>query len=419
MSDGSAIQGVSKTRIYGSMTILILVIAIANVDRFAFSIILDPLKKEFGMSDTMAGFLTGSAFALFYATFGIPVARIADTVNRRKVIAVAVGLWSIATALCGVAQTQLQLFIFRMSVGIGEAGATPPSHSLIANYFPPEKRALPMASLYVGAMMGSSLVFFVGGWLAQQYGWRIMLLAVGLPGVIISVLAWVFLVEKRPATPLPSFGAMASETWAVGKILFGNPAYVHLMIGYTFFGFVSFGVTHWDTAYFARSFSMSIPEVTKAIGASTLIAGLIGVVSGGFIGQLLAKRGLKWFAIFPACCMLLCTPFFLGKYMISDFKLAVLSMIIGSTILIAFVGPFFAAVQAVVTDRERSTAVALVVFFANILGYGLGPVIVGFLSDLFAAEHGVMSLRYALPIATLVMPWAAAHIYYASRLFKV
>ena len=402
------------------MAILFLVIAIANVDRHAFSIILDSIKHEFGLSDAMAGFLTGSAFALFYATFGIPVARLADTTNRRKLIGAAVGLWSAATALCGVAQSSVQLFIFRMTVGIGEAGATPPSHSLIANYFPPEKRAFPFSLLYVGAMLGSASVFYVGGMLAESYGWRMMLIFIGLPGIPIGLLAWFFLLEKRPSGPLPSISKMATDTVSVGRGLFANVAYRHLMIGYMLFGFQAFGVTHWDVSFLARTFDMQLKEVTQAIAYTTLIAGLIGVLGGGAIATFITKRyGLKWLAIFPAICLLLSFPFHLAKYLAPTFELAVIFMLVGSTVSIGFVGSFFASVQAVITDKERSTAVAIIVFLANIIGYGGGPVVVGFLSDLFEPTQGVMSLRYALAVAICVVPWSAAHLYYASRHFKV
>jgi len=397
------------------IVILALVMLFNTADRFVLSILVEPLKAEFGLSDTMLGLLIGPAFAILYATVGIPVARLADVGNRRTIIVWALGAWSAMTALCGMAQNFVQLFIFRVGVGIGEAGATPPSHSLIASYYPPEKRPFAFSFINMGGAIGTVLVYVVGSWVAQEYGWRVLLIAMGIPGIMLAFIARFLLVENRPSQPVPPILSIFSESVVAGKELFKIPAYRHLAATFTIYGFVSLGAFQWDIAFFMRSFELSLAQVSGIYGVAALAASLTGLFIGGLLGNYLSKRDISWLAKFPAIAVFCAFPFFLGKYMLPNFYMAIASMAIGSLLLIMFVGPFYAAVQAVSGDRNRGMAIALLIFLTNIIGFALGSFLTGLMSNLFVGIAGAHSLRYALTLVVLLLPWAGTHVFLASR----
>jgi len=398
-----------------SMVILFLMMVFASADRFVFSLLIVPVKAEFGLSDTMMGLLTGPAFAILYATLGIPVARIADVGNRRAVISIALALWSSMTVLCGMATTLVQLFIFRIGVGIGEAGAVPPSHSLISMYYPPERRSVAFAIVNVGSAAGSILVMVIGGWIVVHYGWRMVLIVFGLPGILVAVLAHFMLYETRTGFPMPKLLKVFSESFEAARRLFAIPAFRHLAVVYTIYGFVAYGGFMWDITFFYRSFEIPFQKLTPILGVSAVVSSLVGLMSGGYLGNYLGGKSLSWLARIPMYAMFCCFPLFLMKYLVFDFYLSVVLTTLGAIILMMFVAPFYAAVQAIVPEGDRGMATAIMVFLGNIIGMGIGPFATGFLSDTLVPLAGVESLRYTLVLLVFLLPLAGLHGLLATR----
>lgn len=398
-----------------SMVILFLMMVFASADRFVFSLLIVPVKAEFGLSDTMMGLLSGPAFAILYATLGIPVARLADVGNRRAVISIALALWSAMTVFCGLAANLAQLFLFRIGVGIGEAGAVPPSHSLISSYYPPERRSVAFAIVNVGSAAGSILVMLIGGWIIVHYDWRMVLIAFGLPGILVALLANFLLYEDRKGFPMPQLTKVFGESFAAARRLFAIPAFRHLAVVYTIYGFVAYGGFMWDVTFFYRSFQMPFDKLTPILGLAAIVSSVVGLMTGGFMGNLLSQKSLSWLARIPMYAMLGCFPLFVLKYLVPDFYVSVVLMTLGSIILMMFVAPFYAAVQAIVPEGDRGMATAIMVFLGNIIGMGIGPFATGFLSDVFSHAVGVESLRYTLLLLVFLLPVAGLHGFLATR----
>ncbi len=398
-----------------SMAVLFLVMLIASADRFVFSVLIIPIKQEFGVSDTVMGLLTGPAFAILYATLGIPVARLADTSNRRSIIIVAMGIWSIMTALCGVATNLAQLFLFRIGVGFGEAGATPPTYSLISSYYPPQRRAAAFAFVNLGASCGILLIALLGGWILADYGWRGLLLVIGLPGLLIALATHFLVHDDRASLRLSSIHGMGGETLASARRLFAVPAFRYLSGVAAIYGFITYGAFLWDMTFYARSFDMPLADVLPMVGFANMASSIVGLLFGGWIGNFMSPRSLSWLARLPMYMMFFCCPLFILKYVTPDFHLSILFLILGNVVLLGFAGPFTAAGQAVAPESDRGMAAAIIVFLANMIGMGLGPFVSGFMSDIFAQFVGAQSLRYTLSLLMLLFPVASLLALFAAR----
>jgi len=411
----AGLPDISATRRNIAMLVILLVQILNYADRFVFSVLIDPIKAEFGLSDFMIGVLAGPAFALLYATLGIPVARLADVGNRRTIIAVSLGIWSAMTMLCGMANNLVQIFLFRIGVGIGEAGATPPSHSLIGSYYAPHQRSFALAFFSLGASIGGMLSLYGGGYLADTYGWRWTLIIMGLPGVLLAIASMWLLVEPRPAAKLPPLGEVFSDGIQLAKKLFQKPSYRHISIGFTLYAFIYFGAGMWDAAFFSRTFDLPLKDVGKALGLAMLVSGVFGVLFGGWVGTLLAKRNISWMTRFSAFTVLLAFPFGLGKYLVDDFALAIVCTAFANMCVSGFAAPFYATVHAITGEKDRAMAIAILLFILNLVGMGAGPVITGGLSDFLKDYVGEESLRYSLTVVMLVIPWTAFHLFIVSR----
>jgi predicted MFS family arabinose efflux permease len=359
------------------------------VDRQILSILLEPIKHAFALSDTQLGFLSGISFAIFYATLGIPIAMWADRGNRRNIITLATAVFSVMTALCGLAQSFVQLALARIGVGIGEAGASPPSHSIVADLYQPHERATAMAIFALGVNIGILIGFLVGGWMNEFFGWRAAFLVVGVPGLLIALIVRLTVrepprghsegrgVEAEAAAP-PLREAFRSF-WRVRSLR-------HIALGSMLNAFVGYGAVAWVPAYLIRSFGMTTGDVGTALALIIGIVGGAGTFLGGYFADRLARRDVRWNTWLVASCVAGGTPFAFGVYLASDAFWA----------LCFFLVP--AAVGAI-----------------NIIGLGLGPQTVGIVSDLLAPRFGDESLRYALLIVGLVNVWAAVHFFLAGR----
>jgi len=400
-----------------AMLLLVLVFTSSHVDRQILAILLQPIKLEMQLSDTQLGFLSGVAFAIFYATLGIPMAMWADRSNRRNLIALALATWSGMTALCGLATNFWQLAAARIGVGVGEAGSSPPSHSMIADMYPPAERATAMGTFSLGINFGLMTGFLVGGWVSQWYGWRVAFYTVGLPGLLLALVVLLTLrepprgyAEGLQATPqeAPSLGTVIRSLTAI-------PAWRHLAAGATLASFVGYGVVLWLPAFLMRSHGLQSGQIGTALAFLFGVLGGVSTYVGGMLSDRLGKHDVRWNVWVVAVAILISLPFTVAAYLARDIQTATWYGIVPALLGGFYLGPSFALNQSLVSLRMRSVASAILLFIVNIIGLGLGPQTVGLLSDFFQAEHGTESLRYALLCLSLVNVWTAVHYCLAGR----
>lgn len=378
------------------LAILFLVSTSNYLDRNIISILLEPIKKEFQVSDTLLGLLSGVSFALFYATLGLPVARWADRGNRKGIITLALTCWSVMTALCGMAQAFWQLALARVGVGAGEAGAIPPAQSLIADYFPPERRASAYAIFTAAAMAGYLLGFVVGGQVAVAYGWRMSFLVAGLPGLALAVLTHVGLREPRTTLGFQARGETQEPLAQTMRRLSGKRSYRYALIGQTLYFVVAYGVVVFVPSFLVRVLGQPLGRVSALYGTAAAAGAVVGTLGGGFLGDRLARRDIRWLAWLPAIACALTYPTLLFGFTLNDFGRFLVCGFAANMLLNAGLPLVYAAIQVVCGDARRAMAVAVMFFFANLIGFGFGPVLTGAISDALSAVWGVNGLRYAL-----------------------
>ena len=400
--------------------VLTAVYASSQVDRQIMGMLLEPIKLELGASDTQMGFLVGLTFAVFYATLGMPIAMLADRTNRRNIITAAITIWSGMTVLCGYAATFVQLSLARIGVGIGEAGSTPPSHSMIADLFSPEQRGTAMGIFALGVNFGLLLAYLGGGWLSENWGWRMTFVAVGLPGIAIALLLYYTVNEpKRGAIevdiddsePAPKFRAVASYMWRVRSIK-------HLTIGAALAGFIGYGFVLWMPSFLVRSHGLSPTEVGLTLALFTGLIGAAGTFTAGKLADKLAEKDIRWRSWVVAVGKGGYVPFLAAVFMIDDLTWALVMYTIPAFFGGFYLAPTFALIQSLVSLRMRALASSIVLFILNIIGMGFGPQLVGIMSDWFAPEYGKESLRMALFFLSFRNLWCAYHYYTAGRTLK-
>jgi MFS family permease len=400
---------------------LLLVVYVSNfIDRSILTILLEPIRQEFNPSDTALGFLSGIAFGIFYATLGLPIARWADRGSRRNIIALALTAWSVMSALCGLVQSFTQLVIARIGVGVGEAGCSPPAHSLIADFFPPERRGTALSIYALGIPIGSAFGLAFGGWIAQFFGWRMAFLVVGLPGLLLALVVRFTLREpprglSEPASadprPPPPIGQVMRYMWSL-------KSFRHLSIAAALHGFVGYGVGAWNGAFFIRSHHLGLGEIGSYLALIGITAGALGTFSGGNLGDRLAPRDLRWYLWVPGIATIVAVPFSFGVYLSPGYTGALLFALLPTMLGAMWLGPTFSLTQGLAPLRMRALASAFMLFVLNIIGLGLGPWGVGILSDLLSDAYGEESLRYALLATAMINVWSALHYFLASRTLR-
>jgi predicted MFS family arabinose efflux permease len=400
-----------------ALILLLLVYTSSHVDRQILAILLEPIKQELALSDTQLGFLSGIAFAIFYATLGIPIAMWADRGNRRNIIALALTIWSGMTVLCGLAASFWQLALARIGVGIGEAGSSPPSHSMIADMYPPAERATAMGTFSLGVNFGLLIGFLIGGWINQWYGWRAAFWVVGAPGLALALLVRYTLHEpprgyaeglRTTSHEAPSLRAVAAHMWS-------TPALRHVAAGATLASFVGYGVVLWLPAFLVRSHGLQSGVIGTLLALGFGIFGGIGTYMGGRLADHLGKRDIRWNVWVVSIAILLALPFTVFFYLAKETSAALMIGIMPALLGGVYLAPSFALNQGLVSVRMRSVASAILLFILNIIGLGLGPQTVGILSDAFSVRFGSESLRYALLTLACVNVWTAAHYFMAGR----
>ncbi len=421
---------------YRSAVLWLLVLAYTFnfIDRTIISTIGQAIKEDLGLTDAQLGWLGGLSFALLYTTLGIPIARLAERRSRVNIITIAIVVWSGFTALCGLATSYLQLLLFRVGVGVGEAGLSPPAHSLISDYFEPGKRASALSIYAFGIPLGTMFGAVAGGWIAQNVSWQAAFLLVGLPGVAVALL--IKLVVKEPprgwadremgremglemgreagreagrtqlAIDAESAGALGREasmagapnpplssadpapsppsTWAVARRLLGSWGLFHIVAGMTLASFAGYGAGQYVPPYLIRQYGMDLATAGLLFGLVAGVANGAGTLLGGFLTDWASRRSARWYALVPAIGLMVATPLYLWTFTRDTWQAGVAFWMVGGVLHYTYLGPTFGVVQNAMDTRMRATAAALLLFIVNLIALGFGPPFTGWLIDLFA-----------------------------------
>ena len=440
--DNAAVEGFGSAGYRGYVLGALLVVYIFNfIDRTIVNILTEPIKLSFGLEDWQMGLLGGPAFAVLYTFLGIPIARLAERYNRVLIIAGAVAIWSLFTALCGFAASFLALFLFRIGVSIGEAGCTPPAQSLIADYFKPSRRATAVSIYALGVPLGGMLASIFGGqlagldgaafgawldglglgWLfggidwANVEGWRVAFVVVGVPGLLLSLIVWRTVREppRGYTDPVALQGLERASLREALGVLLKKPAYRHVVIGATLASFVGYGIGQFTTSFLIRTHKLSIADASLLFGIILGLMAALGVFSSGWLSDRLSKRYPNALSWLPAIGMSASVPLYAFGFMADSLWLAMPALMVAAMIHYFYLGPMYAVSGGVVDSRMRATAVAITLFVVNLLGYGLGPLLIGILSTVlksaFLESAGLgLTLEACKPLMALAPDARAA-----------
>lgn len=402
-----------------ALGLLVVVYACNFIDRQILTILMEPIRKELQLTDTQLGLLSGIAFALFYSTLGIPIARLADRRSRKSIIAVCLAFWSLATALSGAVQSFAQLLLARICVGIGEAGCTPPAHSILSDYYPVQRRATAVAIYSLGVPLGTLFGLMAGGWLNQYLGWRAAFLLVGLPGVLLALVVWFTL--REPARPPRSKSPVAAEEpslLGVFPVLWRIPTYRFLCLAAAVQSFAFFGTTLWLASFLIRSYGMDTGAVGTALGLLMGVMGGLGTLLGGYGSDRLARRDRRWYLWLPGLGALASAPLYAAAFLAPTLALTLGLLVVPIFLTFLSTGPGFATAQNLVPPHLRATASAVMLFSVNLIGAGLGPQAVGIISDLVRPTAGEESLRWALAVVCVGYVVGGAFFILAARTIR-
>ena len=475
----SADQGTTETG-YGSKSyrnyilgILLTVYIFNFIDRTIINILTEPIKESFGVEDWQMGLLGGPAFAILYTFVGIPIARFSEKHHRVWIIAGSVFLWSLMTVLCGFATSFIALFIFRIGVSIGEAGCSPPANSLIADYFIPAERSTAVSVYALGIPLGGMVAYVFGGYIVGSLdgpvigallaswnwtwavnaldwqnieGWRIAFVIVGVPGILVATIVKLTIAEppRGYTDPVEMQNREQVGFREVLRILSKKPSYWHVTMGVTIASFVNYGVGQFFVSFLIRTHEMSIFDASVKIAMALAVMAAIGTYMSGYLADRYAKRFPKALALIPMFALIGVIPLHVTGYLAESLWLAVPLMMVGQMLLYTYLCPLYAVPSGVVDSRMRATAVAVTLFIVNLLGYGLGPPLIGGLSTILnatflsgldpaltleackasnlsvAAQSACDSanadgLRWSMVLFKCLYLWAIFHFYMASR----
>jgi predicted MFS family arabinose efflux permease len=399
--------------------VLFVVYVFNFIDRQVLAILLDPIKRELGVSDTAMGFLSGFAFALFYTFAGIPIARWADRASRRSIIALGLGLWSAMTAASGLASSFLQLALARVGVGVGEAAGSPPAHSLISDYFAPERRATALAIYATGVYVGAMIAFLAGGYIREHFDWRIAFLAVGLPGIPLALL--VRFTVREPPRGYSESGPVDTRTAGMAEVirfLLKRRSFVYIVTAASCQAMSGYGVLAWGPTFLGRVHQMGGVQIGIWFGLSIGLGGTLGAYLGGAIADRLGVRDRRWYMFLSAIVTLAGVPFVAGFLLLDDTRVALLCFIPFYVLAAMYVGPMLSMTQGLVRLRMRATASAILLFMLNMFGLGAGPLLVGFLNDQLNDRFGLEAIRYSLLVVGIIGGLASVFFLQASRTLR-
>jgi MFS family permease len=387
----------SRRAAYYTLGLLTVVYSFNFIDRQLLAILQEAIKADLDLSDTQLGLLTGFAFAVFYVTAGIPIARWADRSNRRNIVALSLFIWSFMTAISGLVHNYLQLLLARIGVGVGEAGGSPPSHSIISDIFPAESRAGAIGFYSTGINIGILFGFLAGGWLNEFFGWRVAFMVVGVPGILLAILVRATIAEPVRGMAENRQVSDASVPFkSVLSLLWSRRSFRFMAAGAAFNAFAGYSTANWTASFMIRSHGMTTGELGTWLAMIMGVCGAIGVFSGGFIADRLAVRDKRWYMWVTAFTCFVSVPFVIPVYLADSAYTALALSIVPGLMFNVYVGNTIASTHALVGLRMRATASAILFFILNIFGLGAGPWSVGFLSDYLEPSLGVESLRYAM-----------------------
>ena len=397
----SAVEAISPAYARYVLFVLFLVGVFALVDRQIFGMLIDPIKQEFEVSDTWLGLASGLSFALFYAAAGIPIARLADRGSRRGILALGLGAWSALTLLSGLTVNFSQLVIARLAIGVGEAAGTPTAHALIADSFPPERRARALSVYTAGASAGVFFSYLIGGWIQEIWGWRGVFLALGAPGVVLAVIVRATIreplrgrFESKTSTPLTTPDAL-------GRLL-GQPAYRFVLASFALHSLAHSAASMWYPAYLGRVHGMAPREIGTllALGSAAFMA--LGVITGGIVTDRLAATDRRWLLRLPGFASLAYAPLSILFLFSPSRELALVGLASSAFLLGIAIPGMHTTVQELADPTTRATAAAMNLLILTLVGSGLGPTLVGVLNDLLAARLGNGAVRWSLALAASV-----------------
>lgn len=399
------------------MVVLAVVYMFNFIDRQILAILLPAIREEFQVGDTVLGLLTGTAFALFYVTLGIPIAQLADRWNRRNLVAAALALWSGMTAVSGLAANIWHLTLARIGVGVGEAGCSPPAHSMIADYYPPEQRSTAMGFYTLGISAGIMLAYLAGGWVAQNIGWREAFFIVGLPGIALAILVRFTVVEpERGASENRLDSGRSVSLVTVLRFLLDRRSFLHMGIAAGLSSFVGYSVINFVPSFMVRSFGMGLAELGFWLGIIVGIAGGAGFFVGGLLADRLGRLGQRRGFRFLAAAMLASALCYTAVFLAPTAAWCLAMLVVPTVISNFYLAPVLAQAQGLVSLRMRSVSSALMLLVINTIGLAMGPPVTGLLSDALGGILGAESMRYSLLIvAVVILPWSALHYLLAGR----
>jgi MFS family permease len=415
-----------------ALWLLLIIYTLNFLDRQVVNILAEPIKQELGLADWQLGMMTGLAFAVFYTVLGIPIARLAERKNRPLIISASVAAWSAFTVLCGFAQNFWHLILARIGVGVGEAGCTPPAHSLITDYVPKEKRASAIAFYSIGTPLGTLVGMAMGGLVADAYGWRVAFMVAGAPGVVFAIIAAFTLVEprKKLAADLAARAAQPIGFGAALAVLMAKKTFWLVALAAAIKAFIGYGQAPFTASFFFRNHTAELASLAAQFGLKSagflglslgLIAGTSGVVGawlGGVIADRYGSKDIRAYVIAPALASLAAVPIYIAAINLPGAIPALILLVPYYLLGALWYGPVYATAQSIVDPAMRATTAAVLLFIINLIGLGLGPLGVGLMSDMFAGPLGMGSaegVRWALIVSALMgvvsfwMFWRARH----------
>ncbi|SDR23815.1 Sugar phosphate permease [Rhizobiales bacterium GAS191] len=391
-------EGVATgSRRYYVLLLLTAIYALNFLDRTIFNVLIDPIKTEFGLSDTVMGLLAGFGFVLFYSILGLPIARFADRLNRRNIIAAAFAFWSAMTACCGLAQGVASLAFARIGVGIGESAGTPASQSLIADLFDKQERPRALGIYAIGTYLGVFLGYFMGGFVNHYYGWRVAFMAAGLPGIAIALILWLTVAEpRRGAKDDSTKGAAPEALGATLRFLASQTSFVLLLIGFCLTSYLNYATAAWIPPFLARVHHLSSAEVGTYAGTFKGLAGMAGTLVGGLVVARISRSDDRWKLWAPALMSGFAAPVFALCMLTPSFTVMIAALSLTSFMVGFHLGPIFAIAQTVARPSMRALATAIILLTATCFGQGVGPLAVGMINDALKTAYGAEAVRYSL-----------------------
>ncbi len=395
----------------GIVLFILLIAYIFNfLDRQILGILGPAIKADLHLTDTQFGAVGGLAFALLYSVLGVPLAYLADRTSRSGVVTAALTVWSAFTALSGTVSGFSQLFLYRLGVGVGEAGGVAPSYALIADHFPPERRARALAIFSLGIPIGLGGGAYIGAHLAERFGWRAAFLVMGIAGILLAPILKYFVRDLPRTAPADAAPLMQAFPMVARK-----PTFWLMAFASSASSLCGYGLALWVPSVMVRSFGLDIVSAGNFLASLLLLGGTAGVFAGGWFADRLGQSDRGWYARLPAIAWLITAPTFAAGLMAPNLWIAWPLLLIPNALNILWLGPVVTAVQHLVPARMRSTASGSFLFINNLIGLGVGPLLMGRVSDSLKAAYGAESLRYAAVGCTVFYLLAALLMLFAVK----